>query len=107
MYLNGQGVAQSFPQAAAWTARAAAQGNTSAQFNLGLMYANGQGVAQDPVAACALLTLASTVAGPDRTTITSYRSNLASNMTPKQLDESQALITEIGRVGMLQALHLH
>ncbi len=41
----------SYAEAVRWYGRAAEQGNTSAQFNLGLMYGKGQGVPQDYVEA--------------------------------------------------------
>jgi TPR repeat protein len=43
----GMGVAQDFNAAAAWYAKAAAQGHASAQSNLGVCYEKGKGVAQD------------------------------------------------------------
>jgi TPR repeat protein len=39
--------AQDFKAAAAWYAKAAAQGHAGAQFNLGILYEGGAGVAQD------------------------------------------------------------
>ncbi len=47
MYANGEGVAQDYKQAVAWTRKAAEQGNVDAQRLLGAMYFNGSGVAQD------------------------------------------------------------
>ena len=47
MYANGWGVAQDDKQAVAWWQKAANQGLTAAQNNLGTMYAHGRGVAQD------------------------------------------------------------
>ena len=46
MYENGHGVKQSYEKAVEWYAKAAKQGQTDAQFNLGFMYANGHGVKQ-------------------------------------------------------------
>jgi TPR repeat protein len=40
-------VPQNFAEALKWYRRAAAKGNASAQFNLGIMYANGEGVPKD------------------------------------------------------------
>jgi uncharacterized protein len=45
MYYRGDGVPQSYPQAAAWLEKAASQGNAPAQILLSCMYATGQGVA--------------------------------------------------------------
>ena len=47
MYDKGQGTAQNYKEALAWYEKAVAQGDASAQYNLGVMYHNGQGVAQD------------------------------------------------------------
>jgi TPR repeat protein len=46
LYANGQGVRQDYVKAREWYEQAAAQGNASAQRNLGLLYANGLGVRQ-------------------------------------------------------------
>ena len=46
-FADGTGVAKDSNAAAAWYAKAAAQGNADAQFNLGFCYANGEGVAQN------------------------------------------------------------
>ena len=46
-YEKGQGVSQSFEQAAYWTKKAAEQGNVIAQNVLGHYYRKGQGVPQD------------------------------------------------------------
>lgn len=45
-YENGQGVAQSYSEAASWYRKAAEQGHANAQNSLGVCYENGQGVAQ-------------------------------------------------------------
>lgn len=47
MYLQGKGVAQSYPEAMKWYRKAAEQGLATAQDSLGVMYGNGQGVAQN------------------------------------------------------------
>jgi uncharacterized protein len=49
MYYNGQGVRQDYTEAAKWTRKAAEQGNTPAQADLGILYWNGQGVQKDVV----------------------------------------------------------
>jgi len=46
-FLGIAGVAHDFEAAAAWYAKAAAQGHAHAQFNLGILYEGGAGVAQD------------------------------------------------------------
>lgn len=47
MYYEGRGVKQDYTQAVAWYRKAAEQGNSMAQNNLGVMYADGLGIAQD------------------------------------------------------------
>ena len=44
MYDEGHGVAKDYKKALEWYGKAAAQGNTGAQHNLGIMYQYGQGV---------------------------------------------------------------
>jgi len=45
---NGFGMPVNLQQAAAWYLKAAEQGNTDAQFNLGAMYEHGIGMPADP-----------------------------------------------------------
>ena len=47
MYANGQGVPQDYTQAVAWYRQAAEQGDSEAQFQLGIVYTLGKGVSQD------------------------------------------------------------
>src|SRR3990172_4103078 len=47
LYLNGQGVAQDYAEAAKWFRKAAEQGYTGSMNNLGVMYKNGQGMPRD------------------------------------------------------------
>jgi TPR repeat protein len=47
MYANGKGVSKDDKQAVYWYQKAAAQENTGAQYNLGVMYTNGKGVSKD------------------------------------------------------------
>jgi TPR repeat protein len=51
MYATGQGVAVDGAHAARWYALAAAQGDASAQNNLGVLYATGDGLPRDDVRA--------------------------------------------------------
>jgi TPR repeat protein len=46
-YEKGEGVAQNYKQAVAWSRKAAEQGDARGQLNLGTSYLEGQGVAQD------------------------------------------------------------
>jgi TPR repeat protein len=47
MYDYGRGVAKDRAQAAVWYRKAADQGDSSAELNLGALYANGEGVPRD------------------------------------------------------------
>ena len=47
MYALGQGVPQDYKMAFKWYTKAAEQGYTKSQFNLGVMYRDGVGVPQD------------------------------------------------------------
>ena len=47
MYSKGQGVHQDYKEAVLWYRKAAEQGHSGAQYNLGIMYDEGQGVPQD------------------------------------------------------------
>ena len=47
MYAKGRGVLKDYKQAAAWYRKAAEQGDSGAQFNLGVMYALGEVVLKD------------------------------------------------------------
>ncbi|MCF6226826.1 MAG: sel1 repeat family protein [Xanthomonadales bacterium] len=51
LYDTGEGVQQSYPDAARWYKLAAAQGDAHAQFNLALFYDNGKGMPADNIKA--------------------------------------------------------
>ncbi len=53
MYLNGQGVDQSYKNAGKWFLKAAEQGIPQAQYKLGMLYFKGQGMPLDFVRAYA------------------------------------------------------
>jgi TPR repeat protein len=46
-YYNGEGVTKEYTKALKWYRKAAAQGNASAQNNIGMMYDSGEGVTKD------------------------------------------------------------
>jgi TPR repeat protein len=48
MYQKGWGVSQDYAQALSWYTKAAEQGNTGAQLNLGGLYEHGLGTSPDP-----------------------------------------------------------
>jgi len=59
MYYKGDGVEQSYSQAAAWLEKAAGQGNASAQVLLSYLYATGKGVSGNTARAYMWINLAS------------------------------------------------
>jgi TPR repeat protein len=63
MFETGRGVPRNYTEAAMWYRRAAEQGDSLAQYSLGLLYDKGQGVPQDIVEANKWLNL-STAAAP-------------------------------------------
>jgi len=87
-YLEGQGVAQNYSEAAKWLTLAAQQGYAPAQFNLGAMYANGNGVPEDIIRAHMWLNLAA-VKGEALTV--KYRDIVAKRMTSQQITDAQKL----------------
>jgi len=48
MYLNGEGIAANYKEAARWFTMAAKQNDVQAQYFLGNMYITGAGVVRDP-----------------------------------------------------------
>ena len=60
MCYHGQGVPIDYGEAMKWCRLAAEQGDTFAQYNLGLMYYKGRGVPQDNVLAYMWINLAAT-----------------------------------------------
>ena len=88
-YDVGDGVPQSFVEAATWYRKAADQGHAAAQFNLGLLYANGRGVDQDLVQAHIWLNLAAAGSEP---AAQRERDLIAKNMTRSQIAEAPGII---------------
>lgn len=82
LYLDGQGVAQDYGQAAHWFEVAAAQGNAEAQQNLGVLYRDGKGVPQSAVEAAKWFRIAG--AKEDAAAV-------EKNMTPEQAAEARKL----------------
>ena len=83
-------MAQDYKEAVRLYGLAAAQGNASAQFNLGLMYGNGQGVAQDYVRAHMWFNLGA-ISGDKHanSSVASNRDRVAKSMTPSQIELAQ------------------
>ena len=88
MYDKGQGVPQDYQQAVSWYRKAAEQGDATAQTNLGAMYYKAQGVPKDFVLAYMLFNLGAT-GGEEQGS--KNREIITKEMTPRQLDEAQAL----------------
>ena len=100
MYGNGNGVPQDYKEAARWFRLAAEQGSARAQHNLGVMYYNGHGVPQDYTYAHMWFNLgASNYVGEAniRDKMTSIRDEVASKMTPAQVEKAQELARECVR----------
>ena len=91
MYDEGQGMSQDYAAAALWFRKAAEQGDTRAQHDLGVMYYNGHGVPQDYVQAHMWLNLAATQGNSDAA---KTRTTAAGKMTPDQITEAQKLARE-------------
>jgi len=95
MHSNGQGVPKDYAEAVKWFRRAADRGYADAQNNLGVMYANGQGVPQDFVQAYKWYTLAAagskSLGAEDGEPAVRNRDDVASKMTPAQIEEAQKL----------------
>jgi TPR repeat protein len=95
MYASGSGVAQDHALAVESWRRAAAQGNASAQFNLGLSYRDGRGVQRDFSQALAWLMVASErMTGADQQRCADSRDALAKKSTPAQVAEAEKLARE-------------
>jgi TPR repeat protein len=88
MYTKGQGVLQDYAEAVKWYRLAAAQGNSTAQLNLGVMYDNGYGVLQDFAKAHAFYNLAATKGNPNAV---KNRDIVAKSMTAQQIADAQKL----------------
>ncbi len=74
----------------------AKQGNTNAQFNLGIMYSEGKGVPQDYAQAHMWFNLAASryPPGEDRDMAVNNRDIVAKWMTPAQISEAEKLARE-------------
>ena len=93
MYAQGNGVPQSYVEAAYWYRRAAEQGNATAQYWLGLMYDKGHGVPPDVIEAYKWLNLAIARAAVrrERDSWMPIRDALASKMDSIQIAQGQRL----------------
>jgi len=91
LYRQGQGLSQDYAEAIKWYLRAAEQGHVIAQNNLGYMYGTGAGVPKDNVQAHMWFIIAA--ASGHRGAI-SNRDEVAEQMTPAEIAESQTLARE-------------
>src|SRR5260370_35045754 len=91
MYENGLGVPQEFTTAVNWYRRAADQGNTAAQLNLGVMYDNGWGVTRNHVIAHIWFSLAAAMGDRDAA---KNRDISAAKLNSAQIPEDQRLAHE-------------
>jgi hypothetical protein len=84
-------VPQDDAEAVNWYRKAAAQGYSDAQFNLGIMYQNGLGIPQDYVQAHMWFNLAAMTGDQGAA---ENRNIVAGLMTPAQIAEAQKLARE-------------
>ena len=92
MYINGEGVAQNYKEAAKWLRLAADQGIADAQYSLGSMYERGLGLVQDYVRAHMWYNLAASADSEQVGKIaTKNRDGLAAKMTPTHIAQAQEM----------------
>ena len=85
-YAQGNGVPQSYKQAAVWYLKAANQGNTGAQGTMGMLYSLGLGVPQSDADAYFWLDLAAQAPGPSQARYLANRQNVGTRLTIDELD---------------------
>jgi len=90
-YLIGEGVSKNFAAAVKWYRKAAEQGDSMAQVNLGLRYYTGEGVPKDYVQAYKWLNLA---AGQRNEDAKRFLNLVENSMTTEQIAEGQQLARE-------------
>lgn len=95
LYASGLGVTHDYQAALKWHRLAAGQGHAGAQNALAQMYAKGHGVPQDSVRAHLWYSVAveSSTAG-SKDELMKDRDNLASRMTPAQIQKADVLATQ-------------
>lgn len=92
MHRRGDGAPQDNSKAVMWYRRAAEQGNTVAQINLGIAYINGIGIQKDLVMAHAVTTIAANAQDPKSSKIASTnKMHFERQMTKSQISESNAI----------------
>jgi TPR repeat protein len=91
MYGDGDGVPQDDKTTLKWWTLAAEQGDADAQLNLGGMYGKGRGVLQDNIYAHMWVHIAASSGDTDAS---SYRDEIAKEMTPAQIEKAEKLARE-------------
>jgi TPR repeat protein len=92
MYETGVGFERSLDDAIYWYNQASLRGETTAQISLALLYMEGEGVPKDPVQAHALLSIASFLGNRGATSLIL---DLTKTMTKEQVDQSQAIASDM------------
>ena len=88
MAAEGQGELQNYPEALNWYRIAASQGDTSAQYSIGVLYANGLGVARNDIKGYAWYSI-SAANGNEQGRV--YRDALLGRMTREEIAAGQVL----------------
>ena len=91
MYLTGSGVSKDDFEVAKWAEKAARQGHTEAQNNIGRLYEEGQGVPQNKVQAYFWYSLA---AARGNETAKKNRAAIAQQMSAEQIAEADRLVSD-------------
>jgi hypothetical protein len=92
LYASGLGVTHDYQAALKWHRLAAKQGHAGAQGELARMYAKGEGVPQDYVRAHMWYSVAAeSLSGGSKQELMKDRDNVASHMTPAQIQKAQEL----------------
>ncbi len=97
MYASGLGITQNYKEAVKWYTKAAEQGASEAQYNLGAMYAKGQGVPQNYEEAYIWLSLAAAQSDGPKDAQTA-RDAVATLLTPERLNVAQQSAAEVQRI---------
>lgn len=101
LYINGQGVGKDPAAAASWFEKAARQGNALAQFNLGVLFRDGRGVEADYPRAYMWLEMAIPgLHGNENGQAVRYHRELATQMTPEQMQSAADMIDNCQQVGV-------
>ena len=92
LYASGLGVTHDYQAALKWHRMAAKQGHPGAQNELAQMYSKGQGIPQDHVRAHMWYSIAAeSLGGGSKQVLTKDRENVASHMTPAQIQKAQEM----------------